>query len=125
MKDEHDPDAATGCADDADWGGVSIEDLRRTKFAPTDPDGKLYDTVMMASWTGMVTWLMEQEQAHKDFAAATGRDPLSDRPATSDDDAFATVYAGEFARWATRVHWGEDEVTPSIRAALARFPRPH
>lgn len=85
------------------------------------------DEIQFGAWSGLIHWLMDQDWAHAAFAAESGRVPLTRDVQTGlppdEEQAFISVYTGEFAEWATRTQWGSDEVTPSIRAALDRFPR--
>jgi hypothetical protein len=75
----------------------------------------------------LMHYLMGEDWAHAEFAASIGAAPLkADQQFNLDpeaEQAFLNVYTGEMVRWATRTHWGEDELTPSIQAAIDRFPR--
>ncbi len=105
-----------------DW-----KDYDRSRFHENDPDGVLLDSIQFRVWCGLMHWLMEQEGAHQQFAEATGREhvPLGAEERISDDATrqdFLNHYTGDFVRWATREHWGDAEVTPSIRGAIGKFP---
>jgi hypothetical protein len=129
MSDPTDPDAVTGCADDQLWAGVPIEQLRQTKFRPDDPNGTLLDALQFSAWCGLIKWLLEQSWALDAFKEETGLSPPGRRsPIDAAIDQACGVdplalFVGEFTHWATRDYWGEDEITPSIRAVLDRLPR--
>lgn len=93
----------------------------------------LLDAVMVPAWAAMVEWLLGQKWATDQFTADTGIPMPITRPRTALDAAIDEAcgydpakaterFLAAFPRWATETHWGSDEVTPGIAAALARLP---
>jgi len=98
----------------------------------TTPAGSLLDTIQTAAWSGLVNYLIGEEWALAQFTADTGIRPPAVRPRNPLDamidqacgyDAAADLrtFAVAFIQWATRAHWGEDEITPTIRGVLDRL----
>jgi hypothetical protein len=96
------------------------------RFHPSDPDGALLDYIQFGAWSGLLEWLLSQADAMAAFEAHTGIKKPAPRAGIEAmiDKACGHDPTRDFLRvfvpWATSTYWGDDEVTPSIRAVIDR-----
>lgn len=98
--------------------------------AVQEPDpvrGSIYDTFQTSAWIGMVEFLLGQEWAIAQFTADTGMAVPRRRSGIEMMIDKAAGYDGNkeflcaFLPWATREHWGEDDMVPGIEDILAKL----